>query len=427
MAFAAMWTLGPPPATGTAAPHCTDATGCSGSPSGIDIQDTINENALDDLKTWLITQPGVWDAGFVSSSDDLSTRTMTLLWHGISESWTQSIEQQATALGDSVAFVAAANDQSTLDTAAESLLHDTSTPSLLGFQAYAVEGATPSFDGLTIDGQLPVGSLVSGSEVASAATELLAADNMHVDVRVALSAPGIDYSLYYARDHDSTPFFAGGLIGNAGNADVCSSGFAVLINGVPHTTTARHCNDGPWYAHDDHSGSIHEYGTFFREAGVAAGRVLTGRGDYDTFKGPWYLNSPETETVESLVDLSVGDTVCGQGGNSGAQCGLKVTNTSYTFNDGTGNGDTTGIKVVNPQGNVAGAPGDSGGPVITWDNDGVHVRAAGMIQYGAGNIFDSECSTRVPTPCGTWEVFTSTRSFINHVSGESDVKLFTGP
>lgn len=197
--------------------------------------------------------------------------------------------------------------------------------------------------------------------------------------------------------------------------------------GVTHTTTAQHCNDGPWYAWGNH-GSDHKYGGLYEVSGGGGARVLTGAGYGSSFLGSWDAVTAKVSPVGGYADLSVGDTVCTQGANSGNHCGLEVDNLSVYRNSFTGYSCAPGstdcleeIQAKNANGGAAVARGDSGGPVITYGSDGIHIRAAGMIQSGNGTQFT--CSEKLVSyssgDCFPKVNFTSMRFIVSTIDGAS--------
>lgn len=100
------------------------------------------------------------------------------------------------------------------------------------------------------------------------------------------------------------------------------------------------------------------------------------------FDGPYNDPNGYHKSVAGFFDLSLKDSVCVSGGNTGIHCGLTVTSLSGYHNDG--HGPFRSIEAINPATlGVAACFADSGSPVLVPYTGGVYVGAAGMVQYGA--------------------------------------------
>jgi hypothetical protein len=158
-------------------------------------------------------------------------------------------------------------------------------------------------------------------------------------------------SNFTTRSTDTPGFNAGGMIkGSDGSG--CTSGFAIRINGVSHTTTARHCSATPFHA--------------------------------------WGLPSSNYGTTTMTSGI---------GGLGGSVTTIRVHQMT--------------------SGQIAGAHGDSGGPIVIPNSDGTHVWAVGMLE-GSNEAQTSSCgSMRVATQCSAYIEFTSMRTIINSIAGAS--------
>lgn len=137
--------------------------------------------------------------------------------------------------------------------------------------------------------------------------------------------------------------------------------------------------------------------------------MLTGDGFYWMFDGAWNNASGYHKTVWGLADVSQGSSICSSGANSGVHCNLIVDNMVESFYDGYGS--FSSIRVHADSG-IAGAHGDSGGPMLIPASDGVHVWPVGMLQ-GSQEARTSNCgSLRVLTTCSAYVEFTSERVFL---------------
>jgi hypothetical protein len=204
-----------------------------------------------------------------------------------------------------------------------------------------------------------------------------------VPVDLATIAGGAPVLL--SRHNSSAPWKGGAEIRSGGA--FCSSGFAVdTSSGYGRLLTSAHCGD---------NGSTWTDGT-----GEVIGPVIARKRDtIDSmlidptaspattgivFGGPWdatSLNARYQLSVGGSSAPSTGDTVCSNGAMSGEHCNKTIVTTSVSWNCG---GYTCeGFKLadyVYPN-SVAGAQGDSGGPVYVNRSDG-RVGARGIMTTG---------------------------------------------
>lgn len=212
---------------------------------------------------------------------------------------------------------------------------------------------------------------------------------------------------------DMPGFNAGGLMRNTSNGKICSSGFAVNINGVSHTTTARHCVDVPYRASSLTSST---YSTGLGSlSGDGAARALDASGSAYMFVGSWSDTNGPRLLTHGFWDVSTGSTICTSGGNSGQHCNLKVTNMYVWNNDGYGGFYT--IRAAASSG-IATIQGDSGGPVYYTNGSG-YAYAVGMIQFVANIVSCPSGSARYigNNLCGTSVDFTSMRTITQSTAG----------
>ncbi len=206
----------------------------------------------------------------------------------------------------------------------------------------------------------------------------------------------------------------------------CSSGFAVALNDVPYTTTARHCpleGGGEWVDVNASTAysqvpAIERYGNTVELTSSIAGAaaILTGEGSQLMFSGAW--NSASTLSVAGFGDVGVNDLVCTAGGNSGDHCDIMVTSLDASVVDADGSFET--IKAVQQSSsNIAAMQGDSGGPVLSLANvSSGEVKAVGMIQ-AQGNPPNPSCPGNVnfPASCSSTVYFTSMRTIVKYTPG----------
>ncbi len=374
-----------------------------------------NQEALNTFRSWLNDQPGLYDAGFYDAAIDIPGRTMMLLWHGTSALQAKVIGEGAKR-GLHVVIQAAPYTKGQVDAAMKKLVDMSVTTAQGTFQVTSVGGPVPGNDGLTVAGYFTARAarVTPQAAVESDAATLTSS----IKSKTGLSAKvvyGEQSVPYTTRSTDSGDLNAGGMIRGADGSG-CSSGFAINIGGVPHTTTARHCNATPYTAWDLASTS---YGSTTTTSGIGLARVLSARGFYWMFDGAWNNAAGYHKTVNALADVSIGSHVCSSGANSGVHCTLVVDQMNESFNDGLG-GSVTTIRVhQTTSGQIAGARGDSGGPILIPNSDGIHVWAVGMLE-GSNEAQTTNCgSLRVPTQCSAYIEFTSERTIINSIAGAS--------
>ena len=414
-------------ATAAPGPTGTGDPASVGDLFGMTADQLQNSTDLQDFKTWLIGQPGLYDAGFVVNANDADTRSTTLLWAGAENAFQDAVVAEARRRGITATIQHVRYSHAQLEAGAKDLFAAADNAGWAGFKITAIAETDLTHDGLEVTGyypdsvlaaaRLPVGQLAVVAEGILASDPGLApigADPLSVTVE--LGHP----PLLFSRNNDTSPFYAGGYM--AGPApSYCSSGFAItLANGTHHITTARHCDDTPYHSRDA-GGAYHNYGYTNRRVDPGAGRVLNGAGSPYVFTGRW--NESTTMPVKYLADLSIDDIVFPSGGNSGLSTGFTVQNLTVYVDDGYGT--FSAIKSHNYGGGFV-CHGDSGGPVIATGSGG-KVRAAGMIQgdwYENQFWEDNHTYVHDATYCSHGLEFTSMRTIINGIPGAS---LYNAP
>jgi hypothetical protein len=396
-----------PTKSGQGVPDATDAFQVMKSTLGI--TGMKNQEDLNSYKTWLITRPGIVDQGFYESAVNIAGRTMTLQWHGNSALQAQAVAEGARR-GIKVVVKHVGYTRASVDRATKALLDPSNRARLGGFRVTSVAGPTVENDNLTVAG-VPAALTATGATglaaMAPAAKSLTGLN--------ATFVIGRDSIPYTTRSTDTSPYNAGGMMrGSDGNG--CTSGFGIKRSGLTWTTTARHCDADSWVSWDKSSSS---YGSRYTADAGTGNRMLTGDGFYWMFDGAWNNASGYHKTVSGLADVSQGSAICSSGANSGVHCNLVVDNMVESFNDGYGS--FSSIR-VHARSGIAGAHGDSGGPMLIPNSDGTHVWAVGMLQ-GSQETQTSSCgSLRVATTCSAYVEFTSERVFLNNMGAT----LYTG-
>lgn len=376
-----------------------------------------NQNDLMAYKTWLVAQPGIYNAGLVETANDAANRSTTFLWAGGDNATLTAVEAEAAAHGITTSVLPVRYSRSQLEAGIAHLWASANDSSWSGFQIASISGTDLTHDGLTVTGYFSgsVKPLTEGGLTAVARTVLAQVPALHSFGSDPLSVNvtwGQKPSLYVTRSTDTSPFNAGGLIEGSDDS-FCSSGFSINFKNETHTITARHCNATPYHAYNL-SSSV--YGSTAIDVNPGGARLLTGHGSGLMFDGAENNAAGYTKSVTGFADLSLNDHVCTSGGNSGVHCGVKVTSLSVEFNDGYGYVQTIrGIQQT--AGAIAAAQGDSGGPVLVPLPGGSDVHAAGMIQGSLGKLITSCGTVHVAVQCSTEVEFSSTRTIVDGFAG----------
>jgi hypothetical protein len=365
-----------------------------------------NQEDLNAFKTWLIARPHVVNQGFYESAVDIAHRRMTLQWHGTSPLQVAAVAE-GRRRGLRIVVQHVPYTRASVERATKLLLNPKNSTKIKGFRVTSVAGPTDVDSRLTVAGTMPGNAHPTATQVKAAAPALAKATKSLTGLNAAF-VPGVTSVPYTTRSTDTSPFNAGGMMrGSDGNG--CTSGFGIRRSGLVWTTTARHCDAASWTAWNLSSSS---YGSrYTADAGTGA-RMLTGDGFYWMFDGAWNNSSGYHKTVSALADVSRGSSICSSGANSGVHCNLIVDNLVESFNDGYGS--FSSIRVHASSG-IAGAHGDSGGPMFIPNSDGTHVWAVGILQ-GSNEAQTSSCgSLRIATTCSAYVEFTSERVFLNNL------------
>ncbi len=365
--------------------------------------DSLNrQEELGLFKTWLLELPGIASSGFIESVNDSDTKSMTLLWHGDSPLQAQAVQEAATR-GISLTFEQRQYDLAQLESAIDATWASADAGGWPGFQIAYIAGVTKDFDGIEVHGSYtepPVGGATFARPMAAQVDGVPVRIVSEVEAEPAAAT----------RTKDVPQFYAGGFMYSPNQDAYCSAGFSVRYHDKNHITTARHCDLNDFRASDGKA----KYGKgIFTEDGGGA-RILSGNGTWHTFSGA--RNSGSNKIVKGYKDLSIDDTVCTSGGNSGLHCNIKVDAMKVQWDDKHGSKLTT-IHGTQKKSGIANAQGDSGGPVLTPDGKG-KVRAAGMIQ--AVDALVSNCGSLNYSPhvkCGKGVLFTSMRTIVRGIPG----------
>lgn len=399
----------------SAAPSVAAGQRTAGSQDIIDLQDPGGlQLKLTDFKTWLISQAGLETSGYIESVNDAKAQSTTLLWKGRSPLQRKAIAEGAKR-GITVTVEQRKYGRDELKRAALAAFHSVSAPGMP--TVTSVAGITADFDGITVYYANRTGPVLTGSPgtLADAASEADAVARRTGVATRAANGPAIANSAL-TRLSDRSPFNAGGLMYSPSTGFACSSGFAIMVGGVSHTTTARHCDLHDYRVYNTTNGA-NSYGDGVVNSGDGAAREMTAAGSVLMFDGTWYNTDGYTKIVTGFGDVSVNDYVCTSGAMSGVHCGIKVKDLLVPWDDKyQGLPAFWTISGETDDGNVAACKGDSGGPVLTTAGTG-YVRAVGMIQATSGDAFGDTVLT--PQRCGKTVLFTAMRTIVNTISGAS--------
>jgi hypothetical protein len=382
----------------------------------VGIDEIRNQDALEAFRAWIFTQPGFSRSGYVGSIDKLPRKSMVLMWYGARTPFLSAVLREGHRRGINVSIQHRSYSLQQINAAITAIWKQSAEGKWSGFKISAIVGVSPNDSGITVEGTY------TGLSANRRAPQVraLASVVSGVSIRVA---PGTSVTPLSGRDADIAPFNSGGFMSADNGSDLfCSSGFAVALNGVTHTETARHCpreGGDDWVDANDDLDSYssvpasQRYGTTTECSSDGAAAILSGGGYPLMFSGAW--DSANTLSVVDFGDVGVGDLVCTEGANSGSHCAIKVTALGVSVNDGYGT--VSMIEATQESSsNIAVETGDSGGPVITLANVSAgQVRAAGMIQAGSG---DHACiESYLPGDCYSTVFFTSERTIVASTSG----------
>ncbi|GIF08981.1 chymotrypsin family serine protease [Actinoplanes siamensis] len=394
--------------------------------SGAQADFDLKQSAMTDLKSWIITRPGIESSGYVESINDPANLSTTLLWHGPADALQASILAEAKRRGITAKVEQRKYSMKDIKTASKRALESSGKGAFKDVTIYSVSGLTADFDGIKVNVQQATNA--SGIRVQSKALSTTAgkaandqiAKNAAAELGIAVEVdPGTPITpTATARGTDTPAYNAGGYMTDS-SGHVCSTGFSIRGSAQTYSTTARHCQST--YGPRELGGT--RYGATYKYSTDGAARVLTSQGSALMFYGPW--DSTSRATVKSFGDVSLGDLVCTNGGNSGTHCGgnssQKVTDMVHTWNDGYGSVSTIEAKRID--GAIAVIQGDSGGPIYQ-NITGTTVKAVGMIQAAGAALSNcGDVRDGGGNVCSATVYFTGMRTIVRGVSGTS---LVTG-
>ncbi|MEY4322998.1 MAG: hypothetical protein RL410_779 [Actinomycetota bacterium] len=199
---------------------------------------------------------------------------------------------------------------------------------------------------------------------------------------------------------DSSPFKAAGAM-RALNPQTyeywrCTTGFAVVVNGIDRLLSAAHCDEtGEWAWYTPDGTEITSGGSYVNEKFNLDSMLMrvTGASVGKTFIGTW--TSSSWMPVKGSMNTAIGDYVCASGANSGEHCSLQVQN--YTITKCFQYVDCPMFEAYRTDGGTAVSEGDSGGPVYSLRNDGgvtargITIQFRGMCLVQCSNLLGNVC------------------------------------
>jgi hypothetical protein len=262
-----------------------------------------NQTVLQKFKGWLIAQPRLAESGYVGSVDDPAAKSTALLWYGAPTGFQAELLAKAKSMGITASVRQRKYSLTQINDAVAQIWAQSHTSAWSGFQISGIAAIAADYDGIVVDG------VYTGTDPAARSAAVRSAATTVLGVPVTVAAGQATADADGSRDTDFSPFNAGGLMAGSGST-ICSSGFAISINGTTHITTARHCTETPWTDVDD---STQVYGDSVENSGDGAAKILTASGVGLAFDGAW--NSVGyTKYVIGFGDVSDGDYVCTGGG-----------------------------------------------------------------------------------------------------------------
>jgi hypothetical protein len=358
-----------------------------------------DQEQLTDFKQWIISLPGIEAAGYVEQVNDASSRATKLLWKGPSP-LRDTVSAEAKARGITVTFAERPYSIPQIRDAVQKIDAKKEALAALGFQIDGIVGVRDDDGSISVEGHAIGRAAPDLPNVAAIAKQAAGVEVRVKDKHKATAAA--------TRSNDYAPFNSGGYMSRVGGG-TCSTGFSLRDANRTYSITARHCQQGDWYARD---GAAY-YGREIRDSGDGQASLLSGTGSWYMFDGAYNNSAGYSKTVSGYQDVSVGDYVCTSGGNSGVHCTIKVVSMWRWWNDGWGGAwQIEGYQQT--AGQIAAIQGDSGGPVLMPRANGT-VGAVGMIQA----VLDADTNGCAPardldgSVCSPDVLFTSTRTIAN--------------
>jgi hypothetical protein len=253
-------------------------------------------------------------------------------------------------------------------------------------------------------GPLSDGSGVSVSVTGAAAAETAVATIRAAGARMVVETYTQAPKLFYNRQDDKAPYYGGAMYNHPVGLGTgyCSTGFAVKVGVESKILSAAHCGvngetlkDGGGQVMGTFEGDNNTNDIILIDA-PAAGKVYVGS----------HTSGVSDKIIGAMASME-GLWICTSGANSGDHCNIKVTKVNQSVPFQTNEGTFTIFPLVRAEEidhEIAAAPGDSGGPVLTQTQHPDLQRAAGTITGGGGVVED--CGPmQLPTPDCGWYIY----------------------
>lgn len=207
-----------------------------------------------------------------------------------------------------------------------------------------------------------------------------------------LRSVGIDMNAIVLEHQDGPPTLMGAIFGgtkvgftldSVPGMYLCTAGFNAIVDGIyPAIITTAHCYENSpayyKYAHfnlgSSPTGSIRgeRIGEFFGSAwGDSIDAGLFGNANFVHSLYPQIItNANNLVSVKSLIPPKQNAQICTSGGSSGWRCGTQKALVSLT--------DYKGKRFAWSESTFCGAPGDSGGPVVSQQNNAIGLFVGAM-------------------------------------------------
>ncbi|KUL41332.1 hypothetical protein [Actinoplanes awajinensis] len=111
------------------------------------------QNLLGDLKTWIITRPGIETSGYIESVNNPDAGSTVLLWHGAANYTQQLIKDRARQMGIALTVEQRTFSMADLVRTQDAILDLAGTGPLTDFRINSVGGLTADFDGIIVYGE----------------------------------------------------------------------------------------------------------------------------------------------------------------------------------------------------------------------------------------------------------------------------------
>ncbi len=291
---------------------------------------------------------------------------------------------------------------------------------------HVVNGQEIAWAGAKADGSGIEVAVVGADSFSSRSSEADVAEQFDSEFPVEI-VPG-ELSVQADRQYHSQPYIGGARISSpAGNGQysTCTSGFSVVRDGLPSSTTgmlfADHCSttgrtwNSGLYTNSPFFGTAQTTSTGGADIKMLQGDVL--------YYGANFVGAHNSNTAVMVKGYSVpmvGQSICINGSQSGTVCSNTISHGPLTVNSSDGNGNIVtysnqyrSVQVFNQP---AAGNGDSGGPVYRVVDNQLH--ATGIISaVQVGEDGGNNCTGMPSTgnrKCGAVVYMAGLNAFFNN-------------